>query len=176
MKTKLARLVSGFVVMIFCGAAWAGTGAVAQELAVVQALAKILVEESPRPYDYLFHESSFAAKKHVATSMADPDRTQFCGLSREAGMALVKEISFLNMEPLEFDKSVARDVGLGLGQKMFPKFRYLRLSRVVFDAEARLAWLAADLNGESGAVYRLDRINGVWSRTARCGGWVKALD
>jgi hypothetical protein len=91
-------------------------------------------------------------------------------------MALIKEITFLNMEPVEFDKSVARDAGLVIGHKKFPKFRYLRLSRVAFGADEQRAWLAADFNGEGGAVYRLDRINGEWRRTARCGGWVRAGD
>ena len=35
------------------------------------------------------------------------------------------------------------------------------------------AWLAADLNGESGAMFRLDKVSGEWNKTARCGGWMK---
>ena len=48
--------------------------------------------------------------------------------------------------------------------------------RVVFADDQQQAWLAADLNGESGAIYKLDKVGGEWSRTARCAGWVKAVD
>lgn len=162
--------------MLLAGVARPGAGAITEELAVVQAITRELVSESSRPYDYLYYRSDFSAKKHVAMSMADPDRTQFCGLTREDGAALVKEITFLNMEPVEFDKAVVKAVGLGIGHKKFPRFRYLMLSRVVFDAAERTAWLAVDLNGESGAVFRLDKVGGEWSRSLRCGGWVKAAD
>jgi hypothetical protein len=162
--------------MLMAGVARPGTGAITEELAVVQAIARILAGESSKPYDYLYFESEFSARKNIAASISDPDREQFCGLSREEGLALVKQITFLNMEPVEFDKPTARVVGLNLGHKQFPKFRYLKLSRVVFGADRQHAWLAADLNGESGAIYRVDKIRGEWNRTARCGGWVKAVD
>ena len=173
MKTWFATLVS---TLLFASVARPGTGAITEELAVVQAIAKILVEESTRPYDYLYFESEFSARKNVAASMSDPDRTQFCGLSREQGLALVREITFLNMEPLEYDKSVAKQAGLGIGHKQFERFRYLKFSRVVFAPDQQQAWLAADLNGESGALYKLEKVGGEWNRTARCGGWVKAVD
>ena len=177
MKATTLRLVSSIAVLfLFAGAARAGAGAITEELAVVQAIAKLLVGETARPYDYLYYASEFSARKNVAASLADPDRAQFCGLTREEGLALVKEITFLNMEPVEFDKPTSKVVGLNLGHKQFPRFRYLKLSRVVFGENQQHAWLAADLNGESGAIYRVDKINGGWSKTARCGGWVKASD
>ena len=153
-----------------------GVGATTEELAVVQAIAKLLNDEASRRFDYLYFESDFTARKNVVVSMSDPDRSQFCGLTRDEGLALVREITLLNLEPVEFDKSVARLAGLDIGHKRFPRYRYIRLSRVVFAPGNQHAWLAADANGESGAIYRMEKINGEWSRTARCGGWVKATD
>jgi hypothetical protein len=176
MKATTTRLVSSLAALLACSAAWSGAGAVTEEMAVVQAMAKLLNEESLQPFDYLYFESDFTARKNVAASMSDPDRTQFCGLSRDEGIALVREITLLNLEPLAFDKSLARLAGLELGHKRFPRYRYIRLSRVVFAPGSQHAWLAADANGESGAIYRMDKVDGQWSRTARCGGWVKAGD
>jgi hypothetical protein len=173
MKAKTFRVVSVCVALL-AAARVAGAGAATEELAVVQVVAKLLAGETTRPYDYLYFESVFSARKHVVASMSDPDRTQFCGLSRDEATMLVKQISFLNTEPVEFDKRVAKDAGLSLGHKQFPKFRYLKLSRVVFGSDNLRAWLAADLNGESGALYRLDKVNGAWNASARCAGWVKA--
>jgi hypothetical protein len=169
-------MMGALLVLCFGHVARAGAGAVAEELAVVQALAKLLNGESSTPFDFLYYESSFSARKNVAASLSDPDRTQFCGLTRDEGLALVKEMTFLEMEPLEFDKTVAKVAGLSIGHKQNERFRYLRVSRVVFASDSTHAWVAADLNGESGAVYRLDKSNDGWTRTARCGGWVKASD
>lgn len=177
MKNVIKKVIGGLAAsFLLCGVSWSGAGSVTEELAVVQAIAKILNGEASQPFDYLYFESDFTAKKNVAASLSDPDRTQFCGLSREESLAMVKEITFLNMEPVEIDKSVAQQVGLGIGHKQYERFRYLRLSRVVFAEDKQRAWLAADLNGQSGAIYKLDLINGEWSKTARCGGWVKASD
>lgn len=174
MKARTLGISIVLVSLLVGGAARAGAGAITEELAVVQVLAKLLNEESSARFDFLFHESDFSARRNVTASLTDPDRTQFCGLTREQGLALVKEMTFLDMEPVEFDKSVARVAGLGLGHKQMERFRYIRVSRVVFGPDTTQAWVAADLNGESGAVYRLDKINGAWNRTSRCGGWVKA--
>jgi len=35
------------------------------------------------------------------------------------------------------------------------------------------AWVAIDQNGETGALMRLEKVNGQWSKTARCAGWIK---
>jgi hypothetical protein len=177
MKTTKTLLLSGFLASFLgIGSAWSGAGAITEELAVVQAITKALAGESSKPYDFLYYESEFSARKNVAASMSDPDRTQFCGLTREEGVELVKRIQFLNMEPVEFDKSIAKLSGLGLGHKQVERFRYIRVSRVVFGPDNLQAWLAADLNGESGALYRLDKVNGEWSTASRCAGWVKASD
>lgn len=176
MKTTIRSIATFVSLLLLAGFARAGAGAMLEELAVVQAIAKILVGEAPRPYDYLYFESEFSARKNVAASLADPDRTQFCGLSRDEGQRLVKEITLLNLEPMEFDKTVAKQAGLGLGHKQFERFRYLKVSRVVFADDGQQAWLAVDLNGETGAIYKLEKVGGEWSRTARCGGWVRAID
>jgi hypothetical protein len=174
MKTRTFGMLIVVLSLLFSGASRAGAGAITEELAVVQALAKLLNDEAAARFDFLYHESDFSARKNVTASLTDPDRTQFCGLTRDQGLALVREITFLDMEPVEFDKAVAKVAGLGLGHKQMERFRYLRVSRVVFGPDSSQAWVAADLNGESGAVYRLDKVNGAWSRTSRCGGWVKA--
>jgi hypothetical protein len=176
MKAKTFGIPGVVLLMLAAGVARPGTAAVAEELAVVQAIAKLLNVESMTPFDYLYYESRFSARKNVAASLSDPDRTQFCGLTRDEGLAMVREMTFLDMEPVEFDKSTAKVAGLGIGHKQLERFRYIRVSRVVFGPDQTKAWIAADLNGESGAVYRLDKTNGEWSRTARCGGWVKATD
>jgi hypothetical protein len=45
---------------------------------------------------------------------------------------------------------------------------------VVFDPTNQHAWLAVDLGGVSGAIMRMDKVAGQWSKTARCGGWMKS--
>ena len=153
----------------------AGTAALlAEEAAVIQAMAAIMNQESTRPYDFLYFESDFAARPHIASSMANPDRTQFCGLSRDEGLNLVKQLAQLSSEPVVFDKDVAKPAGMAIGHKRLERFRYLSLSRVVFAPDKLHAWLAADLNGETGAVYRLDLVDGTWKKSERCGGWLRA--
>ena len=76
-------------------------------------------------------------------------------------------------EPVEFDKAVAKAAGLSLGHKKLERFRYLTLSRVVFAPDKQRAWLAVDLNGESGAVFRMDKVGNGWNKAARCAGWVR---
>ena len=145
-----------------------------EELAVVQAMAAILNREAERPYDFLYFESDFTASKHVASSMANPDRTQFCGLTRAEGQALILQLRQANSDPIEFDKQVAKEAGLKIGHKKLERFRYLMLSRVVFDPARQHAWIAVDLNGTTGAVMRLDKVSGDWSKASRCAGWVRA--
>ena len=156
-----------------------GTGArsepalLGEELAVIQAMAFSMNHGAKRPFDFLYFESDFSAKPYVASSMANPDRTAFCGLSRERAQSVVLELYTITSERVAFDKAVAKPAGLSIGHKKLERFRYLTLSRVVFAPNHQQAWLAADLNGESGAVFRMDKVNGEWTRTERCGGWVK---
>jgi hypothetical protein len=181
MKTatsRLTRVIGSTFAALFlaAGVASSGDSASEKELEVIEAMAAILNKDASGSYDYLYFESDFSASTHVASSLANPDRTQFCGLTREQAQTLVNELQTASDSPVEFDKSAARQAGLRIGHKKLPRFRYLMLSRVIFAPDNQRAWLAVDLNGETGALIRLDRINGNWNRTQRCGGWVKASD
>jgi hypothetical protein len=174
MKISTPRLLSAFFLMLLtAGSARPATGLVGDELGVVQAMAAIVNQEAGGSYDFLYFESDFSAGPYVASSMENPDRTQFCGLAREEGLALVATLANLSSDPLEFDKDVAKPAGLKLGHKKLPRFRYLMLSRVVFGPGMNHAFVAVDLNGTTGALMRLDKVNGKWNKTARCGGWIK---
>ena len=145
-----------------------------KELEVIEAMAAILNRDAAGSYDYLYFESDFSAGSHIASSLSNPDRTQFCGLTRTEAQSLVSELETVSAKPVEFDKSAAKQAGLRIGHKKLPRFRYLMLSRVIFAPDNQRAWVAVDLNGETGAIMRLDKINGQWNKTHRCGGWVKA--
>jgi hypothetical protein len=178
MKTSTSRFF-GVITLLFlaAGAARAAPSAAllaSEELAVIQAMAIILNREASRPYDFLYFETDFSASSIVASSMANPDRTQFCGLTRSQGQALVNELTAVNYSPVEFDKSMVKPTGLKLGHKKLERFRYLVLSRVVFGPGHQHAWLAVDLDGATGAILRVDKVAGEWTKTARCAGWVRA--
>ena len=63
-----------------------------RELEVIEAMAAILNSDAAGSYDYLYFESDFSAGTHVASSLANPDRTQFCGLTRTQAESLVTEL------------------------------------------------------------------------------------
>jgi len=156
--------------------AWSSDSASPKELEVIEAMATILNRDASGSYDYLYFESDFSAGGNIASSLANPDRTQFCGLTRTQAQSLVNELEAVSAKPVEFDKSAARQAGLKIGHKKLPRFRYLMLSRVIFAADNQRAWLAVDLNGETGAIMRLDKVNGQWNKTHRCGGWMKVAE
>lgn len=158
------------------GSAWSADGVSTSELEVIEAMAAILNSDAAGSYDYLYFESDFSAGTYIASSLANPDRTQFCGLTRTQAESLVTELETVSAKPVEFDKSAAKQAGLRIGHKKLPRFRYLMLSRVVFAPDNQRAWVAVDLNGETGAIIGLAKVNGQWSKTHRCGGWVKAAD
>ena len=181
MKTSISRLsriiASTFAALFLSvGIASSGDSASAEELEVIEAMAAILNQDASGSYDYLYFESDFSASAHVASSLANPDRTQFCGLTREQAQSLVSELKTASTTPVEFDKSAAQQAGLKIGHKKLERFRYLMLSRVIFAADNQRAWLAVDLNGRTGALMQLEKVDGKWTRTHRCGGWVKAVD
>jgi hypothetical protein len=174
MKTSTSRLLSAILLSFITADIARPAGSMAgEELGVIQAMAAILNREAGHTYDFLYFESDFSTSPYVASSMENPDRTQFCGLTREDGQALVATLTELTADPLEFDKDVARPAGLKVGHKKLPRFRYLMLSRVVFGPGMNHAFVAVDLNGTTGAVMRLDKVNGQWNKTARCAGWIK---
>jgi len=174
MKTSIACLFAVLGSMLSpVNAARAADPPSPDEFAVFQAMAAITTGESPRPLDFLYFESDFSTAGNVTTSMANPDRNDFCGLTREQGQALVGTLIDVNARPVALDKSIAKPARLKLGQKKLPRFRYLMLSRVVFGPAGDRAWIAVDLNGEAGAIMRLDKSNGQWRKAARCGGWIR---
>jgi hypothetical protein len=154
-------------------AALATARAESEEQAVVRAMATIVNRSAERPFDYLYFASDFPAGRYVASSMQNPDRVDFCGLSREAAESLVGKLRDLDYKPLEFEESTAEFAGLKLGRKKLERFRYLMVSRVIFAPDRTKAWLAIDLNNETGALMRLDKVGGRWQRAARCGGWIR---
>jgi hypothetical protein len=173
MKTSILRLFP-VLALLAAGVARPQASLVGEELGVIQAMATILNREAESPFDFLYFETDFSASPYVESSLENPDRTQFCGLTREEGMSVVATLAQLSHDdPLEFDKTIAKPAGLKIGHKKLPRFRYLKLSRVVFGPGSRHAFIAVDLNGSTGALMRLDKINGQWSKTARCGGWIK---
>jgi hypothetical protein len=179
MKTATSRLSyalgSGIATLFMAmGSAWSGDTVSAKELEVIEVMAAVLNQDAAGSYDYLYFESDFSAGAHIASSLENPDRTQFCGLTRSQAQSLVTELEAISAKPVEFDKSAVKEAGLKIGHKKLPRFRYLMLSRVVFAPDNLRAWLAVNLNGETGAIMRLDKIDGRWNKTQRCGGWVKA--
>jgi hypothetical protein len=175
MKTSISRLAAAVAATMVMSAAPAD-GLPGTELEVIEAMAAIVNQDASRPYDFLYFESDFSAGPHVASSMANPDRTQFCGLTRPEAQSLMSKLESVNSRPMAFDKDVARNAGLKIGHKKLPRFRYLMLSRVVFSPDHQRAWIAVDQNGETGAIMRLDKVGGQWSKTHRCGGWLKMAE
>ena len=171
MKSASRLLV---VLLVASTAAFPGSGVIGEELAVIQAMASTINHETKGAYDYLYFESDFSTGTNIESSMSNPDRTEFCGLSRPEAEVLMNELKQVNASPVEFESEVAKPAGLRVGRKKLPRFRYLFLSRVVFAPDNQRAWLVVDLNGESGAVMRLDKVGGQWSKAERCGGWMKA--
>ena len=147
-----------------------------EELDVVQSLATIINNDAGQSFDFLYFESDFSTSAHVASSISNPDRTQFCGLTRVQAQAVVSEIEALNTTPVEFSNDVAKAAGMKVGHKKLERFRYLMISRVIFYPDNQHAWLAVDQNGETGALLRLEKVNGQWNKTARCGGWIKSAE
>jgi hypothetical protein len=174
MKTTMTRVFGTiFVMFLAITSARPSSALLGEEAAVIQALATVLNRDSKGTFDFLYYESDFPARAIIDSAISNPDRTQFCGLTREQAQAMVGQLAQLTSEPVEFGKDVAKPAGLSIGHKKLERFRYLTLSRVVFAPGGQQAWLAADLNGETGAVYKLEKVGGGWSKTARCAGWVK---
>lgn len=179
MKTSNTKSISGRAAL-FCTAlmlvatvARPGAAIVGEELAVLQAMAAIITRDAPRPFERLYFESEFEGAPFVASSFENPDRNQFCGLSRPEALQMVYDLETITSKRVEFDKEIAKSAGLKLGHKKNPRFPYVVLSRPVFGPGNKYAWVAVELNGSSGAVMRLDKVGGEWKKTSRCGGWMK---
>jgi len=142
------------------------------EREVWQAMAGIIAKDhADKPFNLLFFKSDFAAASFIASAMSDPDREQFCGLSGPESQEMVSQLKLLNAIPVELDKTIAKSSGFGVAHRKVPRLRYFSMSRVVFDQKTEKAFLSVELNGERGAIVRLDKVAGRWDRTYRCGGW-----
>ena len=183
MKTLMAKHRSRIAARFAClavltltfataNAAWPPAHAGGDELAVWQAMAGIVASEgASRPYKQWYFKSDFAASSFISIAVADPDRDEFCGLSSQAVQTMISELKAINDDPIVLDLSVVESAGFRIGRKKDPNIPYFAMSRVVFDPERDSAWLSLELNGSRGSIVRLDKIDGKWQRTARCGGW-----
>jgi hypothetical protein len=178
MNTSSMRFSCSVVLMLMANiatpAATPSAAIAGEELAVLQAMAAIITSEARRPYERLYFEPEFEGAPFVTSSIENPDRNKFCGLSREEALQMVYELETATARRVELDKTIATSAGLKIGHKKNPRFPYVILSRPVFGPGNRHAWVAVELNGSSGAVMRLDKIGGEWKKTDRCGGWIKS--
>ena len=158
--------------------AWPADNAVGEELAVWQSMAEFIARDNAsRPFKQLYFQTDFESAPLVTNSMADPTRREYkdlCGLSTAEAQAMVAQLQAVNAAPVAIQESIAEPAGFKIGKKKKPGARYVALSRVVFDPSIQHAWVAVDLSGTAGAIMRLDKVAGQWSKTARCGGWLKA--
>jgi hypothetical protein len=149
-----------------------------EEPAVWKALVEFLAtDNASRPFRQLYLQSDFGTASLVASSMADTTRREYrdlCGLSSSDAKAMIAQLQAVNAESVPFEESIAEAGNLKLTKKKVPKARYVALSRVTFDPTNQYAWLAVDLSGTAGAIMRLDKVEGRWQRTSKCGGWMRA--
>ena len=152
--------------------------AAGEELAVWKAMVQFIVSDNAsRPFRMLYFQSDFETGPLVTNAMADPTRREFkdlCGLSAADARAMVSQLQAVNAESVTFDEDVMEPAGLKVGKKKSVRARYVAFSRVVFDPSNQHAWLAVDLSGTGGSIMRLDKVAGEWSKTDRCGAWVRS--
>jgi hypothetical protein len=173
---KILPTFAGAVLMLVAGVASPGTVLVGEELAVIQAMAAIVSHDASRPLELLYWETEFEGAPFVTVSLENPDRDQFCGLTRPEALKVVQALADVSSIPAKFDKETAKAAGLRLGKRKDPRFPYVVLSRPVFGPENRSAWVAVEVNGTSGGVMRLEKSDGEWKKSSRCGGWIKSED
>jgi hypothetical protein len=146
--------------------------AAGDELAVWQAMAEAITRENDsRPYKLWYFQSDFTSASFISSAIADPDREQFCGLSGQEVQAMISALKTVSATPVVLKEEVAEAVGLKVAHKKNPRMRYFAMSRVVFDPQGTRAWLSVELNGSRGSIVRLDKVEGRWNKTSRCGGW-----
>jgi len=174
LRSRIAAGIACLAALTFttANAAWAEVKVSSDELAVWQAAAGVVARDNPaRPYKLWYFQSDFTSASFIATALIDPDREKVCGLSEPEARELISELKAINNEPMKLEKSVVHSAGFGLAYKKIPRQRYFAMSRVVFDPAGQSAWLSVELNGERGFIVRLDKIDGRWSTTSRCGSW-----
>jgi hypothetical protein len=158
-------------------AVWPPPKAEGEELAVWQAMAGTIYRENEaKPYKLWYAESDFAASSFIASALTDPDKEQFCGLSATDVKTVITQLKNASLDPVQLDPDIAEAAGYKIAHKKNPRFRYIAMSRVVFDPSKQKAWLSVELNGERGSIVRLDKVGEQWTRTSRCGGWYMPQD
>jgi hypothetical protein len=181
MKTPVNKKRSRFSAVSAClfalsfvtaNAAQSPANVTGDELAVWQAMAEVIASDNAsHPYPLWYFRSDFASASFIASAMADPDREEFCGLSRPDAQTMISELKTVSSTPVELESSVVKSAGFKVAYKKVPLLRYFAMSRVVFDAAITTAWLSVELQGARGSIVRLDKIEGRWTRTSRCGAW-----
>ena len=181
MKTLTTRRCSGIFALFAClfaleimaaSATRTLPHAAGDELAVWRAMAASITRETDeRPFKLWYFQSDFASASLISSVIADPDREKFCGLSGPEAQAMISALKTVSASPVVLQEEVAESAGLKVAHKKNPRMRYIAMSRVVFDPEGARAWLAVELNGTRGSIVRLDKKEGQWSKTSRCGGW-----
>lgn len=165
-------LVVAALTSLPASAVWPPPKAEGDELAVWQAMAGTISKENEsRPYKLWYAESDFSAATFITSALVDPDKERFCGLSASEVKNVVTQLKSASLEPVQLDSATAEAAGFKIAHKKNPRFRYIAMSRVVFDPSKQKAWLSVELNGERGSIVRLDKVGDTWNRTSRCGGW-----
>lgn len=176
MKMKVLMMLAVLTPMT-ASAVWPPPKAEGDELEVWQAMAGTISKDNEsKPYKLWYSQSDFAAASFISSALTDPDKDQFCGLSATEVKSVVTQLKNASQDPVELDSNVAEAAGYKIAHKKNPRFRYIAMSRVVFDSSKQKAWLSIELNGERGSIVRLDKVGGQWSRTSRCGGWYMPLE
>jgi len=153
-------------------AAGLAPGVTGEELAVWSVMAATIASDNAeRPYKLWYFKSDFSAANFISIAMNDPEREEFCGLSAQDSQAMIEQLKAAGAAPVVLEESTAAFAGFKLARKKNPRLRYFAMSRVVFNSAIDRAWLSIELNGERGSIARLDKVEGEWKRTSRCGAW-----
>jgi hypothetical protein len=148
------------------------SGVTGDELAVWNVMAATIASDNAdRPYKLWYFKSDFSAANFISIAMSDPDREEFCGLTGPASQAMLEQLKAAGATPVVLEEETAEFAGFKLARKKNPRMRYFAMSRVVFNPAVDSAWLSIELNGERGSIARLDKVDGEWKRTSRCGAW-----
>jgi hypothetical protein len=143
-----------------------------EELAVWSVMAATVASDNAdRPYKVWYFKSDFSTATFVALALDDPDRAEFCGLSGQDSQAMLEQLKNVGAAPVVLERSTAEFAGFRLARNKNPRLRYFALSRVVFNSAMNRAWLSVELNGERGSVVGLNKVDGEWQRSSRCGAW-----
>ena len=173
-RTRIVAGIACLAALTFttANAARADSAASSDELAVWQATAEVVARDYiATPYKVWYFQSDFTSASFISTALIDPDREKVCGLSEPEARTLISELKTVNAEPMKLEKAVAQSAGFGIAYRKIPRQRYFAMSRVVFDPAGQSAWLSVELNGERGFIVRLDKVDGRWNKTSRCGSW-----